>query len=165
MKSLAVLSLLLLLATSAPFHYENVEEWNSWKTQHRKEYSSDLEELERHLVWLSNKQYIDAHNANEDIMGFRLAMNTFGDMVRKIIIMLFLLFAKVCVYASHSSQTDAEYISQYNGFHQSRNRTHMKPKPFKPVLHYNESYLPRSLDWRTKGAVSRVKKQVHLNNI
>ena len=81
MKLLVVLSTLLLLATSAPFHYERVEEWNLWKTQHRKEYSSQLEELERHLVWLSNKKYIDAHNANEDFMGFRLAMNMFGDMV------------------------------------------------------------------------------------
>ena len=61
-----------------------------------------------------------------------------------------------------SSQTDAEYISQYDGFHPSTNRTNIEPKPFKPLAHYNESYLPRSLDWRTKGVVSRVKKQVRL---
>lgn len=61
--------------------YEFKEEWLLWKRQHEKSYSTDLEELERHLVWLSNKKYIELHNANADVFGFTLAMNHLGDMV------------------------------------------------------------------------------------
>ena len=41
------------------------------------------EELEKHIVWLSNKKYIDEHNANSEKFGYRLAMNQFGDMVSR----------------------------------------------------------------------------------
>ena len=73
-----------LLVASSTFIYENYEEWNTWKITHGKGYSSEQEEQERHLTWLSNKKYIDAHNMYADYVGFRLAMNVFGDMVRKI---------------------------------------------------------------------------------
>lgn len=43
------------------------------------------EELEKHIVWLSNKKYIEEHNANADKFGFKLAMNQFGDVVRSTI--------------------------------------------------------------------------------
>ena len=61
--------------------YEFVEEWNLWKSQHLKSYDSELEELSKHLVWLSNKKFIELHNANSHIFGFELAMNHFGDLV------------------------------------------------------------------------------------
>lgn len=61
--------------------YQFVEEWSLWKNQHAKTYESDRDELERHLVWLSNKEYIDQHNVNADLFGFTLAMNHFGDLV------------------------------------------------------------------------------------
>ncbi len=62
-------------------NFQFVEEWNLWKGQHEKSYASQLEELERHLVWLSNKKYIEQHNANSHVFGFTLAMNHFGDLV------------------------------------------------------------------------------------
>ena len=61
--------------------FQLVEEWKLWKGQHDKSYGSQLEELERHLVWLSNTKYIEQHNANSHIFGFTLAMNHFGDLV------------------------------------------------------------------------------------
>lgn len=61
--------------------YQFAEEWGLWKNEHSKAYESDREDLERHLVWLSNKEYIDQHNANAGLFGFTLAMNHFGDMV------------------------------------------------------------------------------------
>lgn len=61
--------------------YQLSREWCSWKTQHKKSYISDSEELERHLIWLSNVKYIEGHNANEHIFGYRLSMNQYGDMV------------------------------------------------------------------------------------
>ena len=81
-----ILSLLLFIYLSetcgaAAVYYEFPEQWKSWKTVHGKNYLSDLEDLDRHLVWLSNKKYIESHNANEDYFGFGLAMNSFGDLV------------------------------------------------------------------------------------
>lgn len=49
---------------------------------HGKEYDSTEEELMRHTVWESNKKYIDNHNEHADTLGFTLAMNEFGDLVR-----------------------------------------------------------------------------------
>ena len=62
--------------------YQFPEQWEAWKTQHGKNYSSQLEDLDRHLVWLSNKKFIESHNANEDYFGFALGMNSLGDLVR-----------------------------------------------------------------------------------
>lgn len=36
----------------------------------------------RHAIWESNKKYIDTHNDNADKLGYILAMNEFGDLVR-----------------------------------------------------------------------------------
>ena len=66
---------------AAEIHYEFVEEWNMWKMDHRRSYSTLPEELERHLLWLSNKKYIEAHNNYAEVFGYTLAMNGLGDMV------------------------------------------------------------------------------------
>lgn len=81
MKILVVLFSVVMLC-AAKLHFEFVEEWRLWKTHHGKSYGTDMEELERHLVWLSNKKYIEAHNTNSDVFGYTLAMNGFGDIVR-----------------------------------------------------------------------------------
>ena len=57
------------------------EEWKNWKLTHSKSYVSEKDEIEKHIVWLSNKEYIDQHNANSHIFGFTLDLNHFGDMV------------------------------------------------------------------------------------
>ena len=87
MKSLALVWGLVLLTQAQPIHYELSELWQEWKSDHGKNYSSQLEELDRHLIWLSNRKYIEAHNVNKDYMGFSLAMNWFGDLVNAIIIL------------------------------------------------------------------------------
>ena len=61
--------------------YQHPEEWQLWKTQHGKSYESEREELERHLMWLSNREYINAHNKNSHILGFTLKLNQFADWV------------------------------------------------------------------------------------
>ena len=85
MKSAISLLILFSLAltgyAAAMPKYQYAEEWSLWKSEHFKTYESDLEDLERHLVWLSNKEYIDQHNANADLFGFTLAMNHLGDLV------------------------------------------------------------------------------------
>ena len=71
----------LVAAVSCEVQYQHPEEWQLWKTQHGKSYGSQREELERHLVWLANREYINAHNKNAHILGFTLAMNHLGDIV------------------------------------------------------------------------------------
>ena len=61
--------------------YQLAREWQSWKAQHKRRYASDNEELERHLVWLSNMKYIEGHNANKHMFGYHLSINQYGDMV------------------------------------------------------------------------------------
>lgn len=88
MKFLRALAVALLLlnfraafgAAKPKFRHE--QEWGKWKLSNDRNYTSELEELERHLIWLSNKVYIDQHNANAHIFGFTLAMNHLGDLVR-----------------------------------------------------------------------------------
>ena len=57
------------------------EEWQLWKTEHGRSYESQREELERHLVWLSNREYINAHNKNAHSSGYTLQHNHFSDLV------------------------------------------------------------------------------------
>ena len=49
--------------------------------EHEREYSSDEEELQRHMIWEANKNYVDNHNQHADEFGFTLAMNQFADLV------------------------------------------------------------------------------------
>lgn len=78
---LALLVSIAVVVRGRPPVYELRQEWNLWKTQHGKNYESQYMELERHLVWLSNKEYIEQHNQNADLFGFKLAMNHHGDLV------------------------------------------------------------------------------------
>lgn len=57
------------------------KEWFTWKNRNQKTYPSFYEELERHIMWLSNQEYIDAYNLRGHIFGFNLAMNEYGDLV------------------------------------------------------------------------------------
>lgn len=81
--AVVTVSLAVIVSSSSP-RYEQRNEWNFWKTEHGKSYESEHVELERHLVWLSNKEYIDQHNANSHIFGFTLSMNHHGDLVSAI---------------------------------------------------------------------------------
>ena len=81
--ALAISLAVVQRSRSQPPKYQLREEWNLWKSKHGKSYESEHVELERHLVWLSNKEYIDQHNANSHIFGFTLAMNRHCDLVSK----------------------------------------------------------------------------------
>ena len=81
----ATIASLISLSYGAPV-YQHSQEWRLWKSRHVKSYTSSSEELERHLIWLSNRKYIDGHNANVHVFGYSLSMNQYGDMVRAIYI-------------------------------------------------------------------------------
>ena len=91
MERVLVLGLILFGVVQAlvpPPTLSHAEEWQMWKTQHGKSYGSVREELERHLVWLANREYINAHNQNSHIFGFTLAMNHLGDIVSSYIVLM-----------------------------------------------------------------------------
>ena len=71
----------MLALAAAEVQFQHPEEWQLWKAQHGKSYQSQREELDRHLIWLANREYINGHNKNAHIFGFTLAMNHLGDMV------------------------------------------------------------------------------------
>ena len=60
--TLTLLAVLAVKTVAAAVQFSYTEEWQMWKTQHGKSYGSVREELERHLVWLANREYINAHN-------------------------------------------------------------------------------------------------------
>ena len=72
-----------VVAIQARTLFKFPQEWQMWKAEHGKLYLSELEELEKHLVWLSNKKYIEAHNAASDVFGYTLELNKFADLVRQ----------------------------------------------------------------------------------
>ena len=72
-----VLVLAALLSVSVAFQF--TEEWELWKKQFSKSYTSPEEEVSRHITWESNKLFVDNHNANTK--GYTLKMNEFGDLV------------------------------------------------------------------------------------
>lgn len=49
---------------------------------HSKRYSSDEEELQRHIIWEANRNYVQNHNEHAAVFGFTVAMNEFADLVR-----------------------------------------------------------------------------------
>nr|CAQ03433.1 silcatein 2 [Spongilla lacustris]CAQ54052.1 silicatein alpha 4 [Spongilla lacustris] len=128
MKFIILLSFVFL---SVAFSYEFVEEWHLWKGQHQKSYTSELEELERHAIWSSNKKYIEEHNARSDLFGYTLAMNSLGDLSME------------------------EYNEIYLT-HETGNYTHHGLKMFQAPkgVQYADS-----IDWRAKGAVTSIKYQ------
>ncbi len=68
--------------------FQYLEEWNAWKSTHGKSYESERDEVEKHIVWMSNKEYIDQHNANSHIFGFNLDLNHLGDMVSAMVVVV-----------------------------------------------------------------------------
>ena len=44
-------------------------------------YSSDEEEYQRHVIWETNKKYVDNHNKHTEEHGFTLETNKFADLV------------------------------------------------------------------------------------
>ena len=58
-------------------------------------------------------------------------------------------------------QTDTEYLEKFNGFVMKEERLGISIRPFQMPPHYNGSSLPQYIDWKKKGVVTKVKKQVH----
>ncbi|CAI8032369.1 Digestive cysteine proteinase 3 [Geodia barretti] len=109
---------------------EHPEEWDLWKTEHGKSYESQREELERHLVWLSNREYINAHNKNSVVTGFSLRLNHFADLMDE-------EFQEVYLTYRPGDRSDIRDTTLVEGVQD----------------------LPLMMDWRTRRAVTNIKEQ------
>merc|ERR1712079_978261 len=79
------LSTFLLLYTANAISFVNVvlEEWETWKMTHSKNYDSYLEEKFRLKIFMENKARVEKHNrlASMGKHSYELKMNHFGDLL------------------------------------------------------------------------------------
>lgn len=61
--------------------YKTDYDWLSWKQQHNQAYEGELLELERYILWQSNRALVNAHNEYASLFGYTLELNKFADLV------------------------------------------------------------------------------------
>ena len=73
------LLLVLVLQACAAIEYD--EEWELWKSVHKKSYTSVAVDTEKYRTWMNNKKFVYHHNLNMSVTGYTLALNQFADLV------------------------------------------------------------------------------------
>ncbi|XP_031827232.2 cathepsin L [Nomia melanderi] len=140
MKILLFLIVAIFTTAQAVSFFEVVkEEWVSFKTEHSKEYKSDIEEKFRMKIFMDNKHKIAKHNTNYEKkqVGYKLKMNKYGDMLHH------------------------EFINVLNGFNKSVNTITRPSYTGAMFVEPANVQLPESVDWRESGAVTPIKDQGH----
>jgi len=110
------------------------KEWRVFKKSYEREYST-LEESFRKKIYVNNYKMIHEHN-KEAASGkhtYTLGMNEYGDMLHH------------------------EFVSVMNGFKKDYNKTRRYQGSY--MLTAANVELPKSVDWRTHGAVTDIKNQ------
>ncbi|KAK6124200.1 hypothetical protein DH2020_042036 [Rehmannia glutinosa] len=110
-----------------------LERHGKWMAQHGRVYKDAQEKMKRFEIFKDNVQKIEAFNAGPD-QGYKLRVNAFADM------------------------TDEEFKASLNGYKRQ------EPEMMSASEHEHFRYadvrnVPKTLDWRKKGAVTPVKDQ------
>merc|ERR1712223_10539 len=82
MKTLLALLLCLAYVNATTFKEVVLEEWETWKVQHGKEYGSEQENNFRMKVFMDNKAKIATHNtlAHQGLKSYTQKLNEYSDM-------------------------------------------------------------------------------------
>lgn len=129
MKVFLIVGALLALALAKPAGKD--AEWESYKAKYGKTYSSKEVEGIRKAIYFQTKDRITAHNARYDqgLESYFMGINKFSDMLA------------------------SEVAQKLNGYRQNPKR----------VIHtwheITNLTLPKTVDWRKKGAVTPIKNQ------
>lgn len=70
--------LLLLLPILISAFTDKYNNWEEWKEQYRPPYENKLEEIDRHSIWLKNKDNIIVHNKKRE--SYTMGLNQFSDL-------------------------------------------------------------------------------------
>ncbi|CAL9203481.1 unnamed protein product [Musa hybrid cultivar] len=116
-------------------HDKLIELFDSWMSRHSKSYANFEEKLRRFEVFKDNLKHIDETNRQK--RSYWLGLNAFADM------------------------THDEFKATYLGVSTSMPRRRDSGSSFR---YENAVDLPKSVDWRKKGAVTHVKNQGHCGN-
>ncbi|XP_046663096.1 LOW QUALITY PROTEIN: uncharacterized protein LOC124355994 [Homalodisca vitripennis] len=130
-----LLSALVAVALSHPLEVseEDHAQWELFKVAHEREYDTPEEELKRKNIFLENLQFVREHNEK-----FENGEVTFDVEINK-----------------YSDLTTKEFVTMMNGY--KRPEGHQRPGD---AFDDSENVrLPKNVDWRKKGAVTKVKNQ------
>uniref|UniRef100_A0A6P4EMV6 Cathepsin L-like n=1 Tax=Drosophila rhopaloa TaxID=1041015 RepID=A0A6P4EMV6_DRORH len=137
MRAAVLLPLLALLAGAhaVSFAESITEEFRAFKLEHRKHYKGETEESFRLKIFNENKHKIAKHNQQfaKGKVSFKLAVNKYADMLHH------------------------EFRQLMNGFNYTlQKELRAADESFKGVTFISPAHvtLPKSVDWRTKGAVT-----------
>ena len=139
MKSLLfalALAAAITAASALSFVYTTMEEWSMFKAKHGKVYhGGDVEEKFRLKIYTQNKAMIARHNhlAHMGHYGYFLKMNQFGDRLHSE------LFATTNRFPRDQRMNNAR----------KSGASFIQPEGFE---------APTKVDWRAKGAVTKVKE-------
>ncbi|XP_015190417.1 PREDICTED: cathepsin L [Polistes dominula] len=140
MKILLVFLISTVFAVQAISFFDLIlEEWTTFKLEHKKNYETTSEEKVRMKIFMDNKHKIALHNRKFELgeVSYKLKINKFGDMLHY------------------------EYVQLLNGFNKSID--HQLREQRKPLsatyIEPAHVELPHFVDWREKGAVTPVKDQ------
>jgi len=142
MRSALILLVLVATVNAASFSDIIKEEWNAFKLEFKKHYHDDVEERFRFKIFNENRHKIAKHNQlySTGKVSYKLGLNKYADMLHH------------------------EFRETMNGYNFTlrtllrRHSDELKGATFIPPAHVT---VPKSVDWRTRGAVTAVKDQGH----